>query len=183
MRRCYRLPGGGSRTSIWRRWGAAWSHGEACLISGETGGLLDLLGGIGKSSPALRLLKLRFSEVHTFSPYSRITLPALVTGRRRPTTMLPLGGYQTANPLRDRFVVAFPLKPSEHQGRHDSALSERKRHLLRRGRSAPIGRLATPVGRARIRSGEVDQADGTHLGTGGCEMDRFLPQVLVPGRS
>ena len=27
--------------------------------------------------------------------------------------MLPLGGYQTANPLRDRFVVAFPLKPSE----------------------------------------------------------------------
>jgi hypothetical protein len=28
--------------------------------------------------------------------------------------MLPLGGYQTANPLRDRFVVAFPLKPSEN---------------------------------------------------------------------
>jgi hypothetical protein len=27
--------------------------------------------------------------------------------------MLPLGGYHTANPLRDRFVVAFPLKPSE----------------------------------------------------------------------
>lgn len=27
--------------------------------------------------------------------------------------MLPLGGYQTANPLGDRFVVAFPLKPFE----------------------------------------------------------------------
>lgn len=27
--------------------------------------------------------------------------------------MLPLAGHQTANPLRDRFVVAFPLKPSE----------------------------------------------------------------------
>jgi hypothetical protein len=27
--------------------------------------------------------------------------------------MLPLGGYQTANPMRDRFIVAFPLKPSE----------------------------------------------------------------------
>ena len=27
--------------------------------------------------------------------------------------MFALGGYQTANPLRDRFVVAFPLKPSE----------------------------------------------------------------------
>lgn len=27
--------------------------------------------------------------------------------------MLPLSGYQTANPLRDRFIVAFPLKPSE----------------------------------------------------------------------
>jgi hypothetical protein len=27
--------------------------------------------------------------------------------------MLPLGGYQTANPLRDRFIVAFPLKPAE----------------------------------------------------------------------
>jgi len=27
--------------------------------------------------------------------------------------MLPLGGYQTANPLRDRFLVAFPLKPTE----------------------------------------------------------------------
>ena len=27
--------------------------------------------------------------------------------------MLPLGGHQTANPLRDRFIAAFPLKPSE----------------------------------------------------------------------
>jgi hypothetical protein len=27
--------------------------------------------------------------------------------------MLSLGGKQTANPLRDRFIAAFPLRPSE----------------------------------------------------------------------
>ena len=27
--------------------------------------------------------------------------------------MLPLGGHQIANPLRDRFIAAFSLKPSE----------------------------------------------------------------------
>ncbi len=27
--------------------------------------------------------------------------------------MLPLRGHQTANPLRDRFIAAFPLRPSE----------------------------------------------------------------------